>query len=170
MHTTIKCCVLYTFSQYSILYLNLSWNPLVCSFPPSAATDPVANHEVQTGLRAPFLRRGGGSWSGQRRHGGHRPQTVFCHVRQKREWTERRIHSSWSEGALLSLRELLTKTTYPRKLWDRAGPLCEGDFISIQLLLKVVLRTDFECSERKPPSLYEENVTTEYFIQFLGIT
>ena len=84
----------------------------------SAAADPLANHEVQAGLQSPFLCWGGGSWSGQRQHGGHRPQTVFCHVRQKREWTERRLHSSWSEGTLPCLRELLTKTTYPRRLWD----------------------------------------------------
>lgn len=51
--------------------------------PPLAAANPLANHEVQAGLQSPVLCRGGGS--GQRQHGGHRPQTVFCPVRQERE-------------------------------------------------------------------------------------
>lgn len=66
------------FSQYFIQ------NHSVVS-PPLAAADPLANHEVQAGLQSSVLRRGGGSWSGQRQHGGHRPQTVFCPVRQERE-------------------------------------------------------------------------------------
>lgn len=115
MHT-ISSSKNHFFSQwYNEIFLEQT-SSCVCliSSLPSAAADPLASHEVQARLRSPLLRRGGSSRSGQRHRGGDRPQTVFCLVRQERERPERRIHCSWSEGALPRLRELLTKTTYPR--------------------------------------------------------
>lgn len=76
------------FSQYDIhifyeitdLYFNF-----LLFIPPTATPDPLANHEVPTGFWSALLCRGGSTRSGQRWHGGHRPQTGLCHVSQKRE-------------------------------------------------------------------------------------
>lgn len=84
---------------------------------PVAAANPLADHDVQAGLRSAVLRRGGGCRPGQGRHAGHRPQTVLRPVRPAGERTEGRLHSCRSEGAVPGVGEHLTRTPYPTRPW-----------------------------------------------------
>lgn len=98
--------------------LSVSTHNTSChSFLPLAAADPLADHDVQAGLRSAVLRRGGGCRPGQGQHAGHRPQTVLRPVRPAGERTEGRLHSSRSEGAVPGVREHLSRTPYPTRPW-----------------------------------------------------
>lgn len=102
---------------------------------PSAAAEPLARPEVQTPRRVLALYWRGVSRSGQRHHGGHRPQTVFCPVRPQREWTERGIHRSWPEGAFPGCRRHLIKNPISHKA---LGQRCHDNLLEILFIWTLV--------------------------------
>lgn len=102
---------------------------------PSAAAEPLARPEVQTPRRVLALYWRGVSRSGQRHHGGHRPQTVFCPVRPQRERTERGIHRSWPEGAFPGCRRHLIKNSISHKA---LGQRCHDNLLEILFIWTLV--------------------------------
>lgn len=124
----IKKCFLKIINQ--ITSNSISFLTVYYHFKSSTETsNPLANPEVQTGLRSAILCWSRNSRSRQRRFCHHQPQTIFCHFRQKRERAERRVYSSRSKRMLSCLRKLLTKAVSLFGLQGRAGSMCNICFV-----------------------------------------
>lgn len=118
---------------------------------PLAAANPLADHDVQAGLRSAVLRRGGGCRPGQGQHAGHRPQTVLRPVRPAGERTEGRLHCSRSEGAVPGVGEHLTRTPYPTRPWGpkRSFLQMQRRFVTVQFKVHV---ENLSILRGKPPA------------------
>lgn len=142
----VQCiCVVY----FCFLFLQSFMVNSVCNnFLPAAAADPLAHHDLQTGLQSTILRWSGGTQPGQRLLSDHRPQAVFRPVWPQGERTEGWIHCWRPEGAIPRLGEHLTSTPSPTSPWGWTFSWIQGCFDIIQLRI-CILREKPPTSVRK---------------------